>query len=87
MTYIMIHVSRDIHKKTDVFLHFIAAQTAFWEELHHYFVKDIYISWQPHGKSFNNLSQGVQYSSMVKGLLDFCSDKCYKNYINLEPKI
>jgi hypothetical protein len=37
------------------------------------------------GKEFQNLSQGVLYSSSVIGVLEFCSDDCSKNYLNSLP--
>jgi hypothetical protein len=32
-------------------------------------------------RMFNNLSEGVQYSSLAFGLLAFCSDKCCKYHL------
>jgi hypothetical protein len=34
------------------------------------------------GKEFQNLTQGVLYSSHAIGVLEFCSDDCSKNYFN-----
>ena len=34
-------------------------------------------------KLFNDLVEGVRYSSSIKGLLCFCSDDCCKNYLNM----
>src|SRR5215208_4019118 len=34
------------------------------------------------GKEFQNLSEGVLYSSFARGVLEFCSDDCSKNYLN-----
>jgi hypothetical protein len=34
------------------------------------------------GKEFQSLTAGVLYSSSVKGILEFCSDDCSKNYHN-----
>jgi ribosomal protein L24E len=34
------------------------------------------------GKEFQNLTEGVLYSSSAIGVLEFCSDKCSKNYLN-----
>jgi hypothetical protein len=34
------------------------------------------------GKEFQNLSEGVLYSSSAIGVLEFCSDNCSKNYLN-----
>ncbi len=34
------------------------------------------------GKEFQNLSEGVLYSSSAIGVLEFCSDQCSKNYFN-----
>jgi hypothetical protein len=34
------------------------------------------------GKEFQNFSQGVVYSSVAIGILDFCSDVCCMNYLN-----
>jgi len=33
------------------------------------------------GKEFQNFNQGVVYSSVAKGILDFCSDVCCMNYL------
>ena len=49
----------------------------------HYYIKmKMYLPCQLCGKEFNNLSKGVQYSSVVKGFFAFCSDECCKNYLN-----
>jgi hypothetical protein len=34
------------------------------------------------GKEFQSFNEGVVYSSAVKGVLDFCSDVCCKDYLN-----
>jgi len=34
------------------------------------------------GKEFQSFDEGVIYSSTVKGILDFCSDECSKDYLN-----
>jgi hypothetical protein len=34
------------------------------------------------GKEFQGFDEGVIYSSTVKGILDFCSDECSKDYLN-----
>jgi hypothetical protein len=34
------------------------------------------------GKEFQNLSEGVLYSSFARGVLEFCSDDCSKNYLS-----
>lgn len=33
------------------------------------------------GKEFQNFTEGVVYSSAVRGVLDFCSDACCKDYL------
>ena len=33
-------------------------------------------------KEFNNLVEGVKYSSSVMGIISFCSDNCCKAYLN-----
>jgi len=38
------------------------------------------------GKEFQSFNEGVIYSSVVKGILDFCSDKCSKDYLNAVMK-
>ena len=43
--------------------------------------KNMYISCHSCGKVFNNLSEGVQYSSTTRGFLAFCSDECCKDYL------
>ena len=39
------------------------------------------------GREFNDLVEGVRYSSMAKGILLFCSDGCCKNYLNTPAKV
>ena len=39
------------------------------------------------GKEFNDLVEGVRYSSSMKGVLLFCSDDCCKNYLNTTAKV
>jgi hypothetical protein len=34
------------------------------------------------GKEFQSFNEGVVYSSTVKGVLDFCSDVCCKDYLD-----
>ena len=34
------------------------------------------------GKEFDERIEGVRYSSSIKGLLFFCSDDCYNNYLD-----
>jgi hypothetical protein len=34
------------------------------------------------GKEFQSFNEGVLYSSSARGILDFCSDECSKNYLN-----
>jgi hypothetical protein len=41
----------------------------------------MYVSCKSCGKEFNNLLEGVRYSSVVMGNLLFCSDSCCKNYL------
>jgi hypothetical protein len=41
----------------------------------------MYVSCKSCGKEFNNLLEGVRYSSIVMGSLLFCSDDCCKNYL------
>ena len=38
------------------------------------------------GKEYNDLVEGVRYSSAAKGILLFCSDHCCKNYLNKPVK-
>ena len=38
------------------------------------------------GKEFNDLVGGVRYSSIVKGIILFCSDDCCKNYLDKAVK-
>lgn len=33
-------------------------------------------------KEFQSFNEGVVFSSTVKGVLDFCSDDCCKDYLN-----
>ena len=42
----------------------------------------MYVSCKSCGKEFNDLVDGVRYSSTAKGVLLFCSDDCCKNYLN-----
>jgi len=37
-------------------------------------------------REFNNLVDGVEYSSTVIGVLAFCSDSCCKDYLNALEK-
>jgi len=34
------------------------------------------------GKEFQDFNQGVVYSSIAKGILDFCSDVCCKKHLD-----
>jgi transposase-like protein len=38
------------------------------------------------GKEFQNLTEGVLYSSSGIGVLEFYSDECSKNYLNSAMK-
>jgi hypothetical protein len=38
------------------------------------------------GKEFQSFNEGVIYSSVVSGILDFCSDICCRNYLNAATK-
>ena len=42
----------------------------------------MYVLCESCGKEFNDLGEGVRYSSTVNGILLFCSDNCCKNYLN-----
>lgn len=44
----------------------------------------MYISCLMCGNEFNNFVSGVIYQSTVKGKLDFCSDKCCKDFLTRE---
>lgn len=37
-------------------------------------------------REFNDLVDGVEYSSTVIGVLSFCSDGCCKDYLNAPEK-
>jgi len=41
----------------------------------------LYISCSTCGKEFNNVLSGVRYTSIVKGVLEFCSDECRRDYL------
>jgi hypothetical protein len=43
--------------------------------------KNMNITCHSYGKVFNNLSEGVQYSSTTGGFLAFCLDECCKDYL------
>jgi hypothetical protein len=43
---------------------------------------NMYIHCNSCNKEFNDLTEGVRYSSSIKGLLWFCSDDCCKDYLN-----
>ena len=45
--------------------------------------KNMYVLCDSCNKEFNDLAEGVRYSSSIKGLLWFCSDDCCKNYLNV----
>jgi YHS domain-containing protein len=47
----------------------------------------MYILCNSCGKEFNDLVEGVRYSSSAKGVLFFCSDDCCKNYLNRPSKV
>ena len=47
----------------------------------------MYVLCKSCGKEFNDLVEGVRYSSTVKGILLFCSDDCCKNYLNRPSKV
>ena len=47
----------------------------------------MYILCNSCGKEFNDLGEGVRYSSTVKGILLFCSDDCCKNYLDRPGKV
>jgi hypothetical protein len=47
----------------------------------------MYILCNSCGKEFNDLVEGVRYSSTVKGILLFCSDDCCKNYLDRPGKV
>jgi len=47
----------------------------------------MYILCNSCGKEFNDLVEGVRYSSSTKGVLFFCSDDCCKNYLNRAGKV
>ncbi len=47
-----------------------------------YIDKIMYVPCNSCNKEFNDLSEGVRYSSSIMGLLWFCSDDCCKNYLN-----
>ncbi len=38
------------------------------------------------GKEFQDFIEGVSYSSVAKGYVVFCSDKCCKDYLNSNIK-
>ncbi len=42
----------------------------------------MYIKCKSCNKEFDNLMNGVSYSSKHLGLLGFCSDQCRKDYLN-----
>ena len=42
----------------------------------------MYINCASCNKEFNDLAEGVRYSSLITGVLWFCSDNCCKNYLN-----
>ena len=43
---------------------------------------NMYIRCNSCSNEFNDLVEGIRYSSSTKGLLWFCSDDCCKNYLN-----
>lgn len=38
------------------------------------------------GKEFQDFTEGVVYSTAMKGISYFCSDVCCKNYLNSNAK-
>jgi hypothetical protein len=42
----------------------------------------MYILCNSCGKEYNDLVKGVRYSSIVNGILLFCSDDCCKDFLN-----
>ena len=47
----------------------------------------MYVPCNSCNKEFNDLVEGVRYSSSIKGLLFFCSDDCCKNCLNNPDKV
>jgi hypothetical protein len=43
--------------------------------------ENLYISCPTYTKEFNNLESGVRYTSIVKGVIEFCSDECCLDYL------
>jgi len=41
----------------------------------------LYISFPTCTNEFNNVLSGVQYTSIVKGAIEFCSDECCGDYL------
>ena len=44
----------------------------------------MHISCKSCGKEFNELTEGIRYSSMASGVMLFCSDDCCKDYLNVK---
>ena len=50
-------------------------------------IKYVYVPCNSCNKEFNDLVEGVRYSSSIKGLLFFCSDDCCKNCLDNPDKV
>ena len=46
----------------------------------------MHVSCKSCGKEFNELTEGIRYSSMARGVVLFCSDDCCKDYLNVKKK-
>lgn len=59
-------------------------QKAIWTLYSH--TKTMYRLCKSCGKEFQDFVTGVTYSSAAKGLFVFCSDKCCKDYLDVNVK-
>ena len=46
----------------------------------------MHVSCKSCGKEFNELTEGIRYSSVANGVMLFCSDDCCKDYLNVKKK-
>ena len=58
-----------------------------WKHMEIIMKKKLYTFCNSCGKEFNDLVDGVRYSSIVKGIMLFCSDSCCKNYLDKSKKV
>lgn len=64
--------------------HALGSAKALWTALS--YTDAMYRICQLCGKEFQDFIEGVSYSSTAKGFLVFCSDRCCKDYLDVNVK-